>query len=131
MATVVGHETGNAGLAGDAVDALTVGIAGGQGFLHVDGFSRAHGHDGIGGMGGGRCGDVDGVHLGVVHQFLCIGVPVGDVVAFGIGLYLFCVTAHDGMYAASLDETEGGAALLLGDFAAANEAPFYLFPCFH
>ena len=50
VTAIISDETRNARLFAHPVDARAVFITGSKGFLHVNGFSRLHAHDGIGGV---------------------------------------------------------------------------------
>ena len=122
-APVVGHDTWNVCLLTDAVDALTVNVAACQRLLDIDGLACLHGHDGVGGVGGRRGGNVDGVDVWVADELLCVGVPTGNVVPLCVGTGFILAPAHHGLYAGTRNEVEGRTTFLFGDLTTANEAP--------
>lgn len=75
-------------------------------------------------MGGWWRGDIDGVHVGVVDEFLWVGVELADVVALCVGLGFVVIATHDGNDLGAFDFSEGGPAFLFGHFTATYEAPF-------
>ena len=85
ITAVIGYETGNARLLGDTIDAGTILIAGRKGFLNINRFAGLHGHDGISGMTGRRCGHINSVHIGIVDEFLRIGIPFLDTMLHCVG----------------------------------------------
>ena len=56
----------------------------GERLLYIDRLACLHCHNSIGGMGGRRCRDVDGIYLGVVDELQSIGVPTRNVVSLCI-----------------------------------------------
>ena len=85
VTAVISHKAGDARLFRDAVDTGTILIACRQRFLHIDGFSSLHGHDGVSGMAGRRSGHIDGIHVRIIDQLLGISIPLTDAVLDGIG----------------------------------------------
>ena len=120
---VVSHETFHPGLFRDAVHALCIGIGGGERFFYIDRLARLHGHDGVGGVARGWCGNIYGVDLRVLNEVPCIGVPFRYVVSFGIALSPFRVAAHHGHHARPLHQVEGWPTFLFRCFTAADESP--------
>ena len=135
VASVICHETRDVRLFADAVDALAVEVAAGKRLLYIDWLARLHRHDSIGGVGGRRCGDVDGIDVGVSDELLGIVVPTGNVVPLGIRVCLLLVAAHHGLYARTGHKVERRSALLLCNFTATDEAPtdffIYRYRCRH
>ena len=71
-----------------------------------------------------RSGNVHGVHLFVVNQFLGIVVPFGNPSFLGVGLSLVAISAHDGHYFGVLYFLKCRSAFVFGHFSATDESPF-------
>lgn len=131
VASVISHETWDVRLLADTVNALAVDIAAGQGFLHIDRFAGLHSHDGIGGMGGRRGCNIDGIHIRVADELLGIGVPTGNLVPLGIRRGFLLAAAHHRLYTRTRDKIKRRTALLFGHFTTSDEAPTYLLIIIH
>ena len=131
IAAIVCHEARHARRFCDAVDAAAILVVRRHGLFHVDRLAALHSHDGVGSVGGGRRGDVDGIHLAVVHEFLRVGVPAFHAVALGIRLRFLGLAAHHGHHLRTFHGIEGRSAFLLGHFSATDKSPFYLFQVVH
>ena len=124
--SIVSHKARHACLLRDAIDAGTIFIARCQRFLHIDGFAGFHGHDSIGGVTRRRCGDIHGIDIGIVDEFLGISIPFGDAMLHGIGPGATLRTAHDSRHARAFHLAEGRAAFGLHDLTATDESPLQL-----
>ena len=96
IAPVVGHKARDLGLFADTIDAGAVFIVGRQWLLHIYRLASLHGHDGEGGVARRWCGNVYCVDVGVVYEFLRIGVPLVYSVALSISACVFFAAAHHG-----------------------------------
>ena len=96
VAAVIGYEARHSGLFRDTVDSCAVFIAGSHRLLDVHRFAGLHCHDGKCGMRRRRSSDVNGIHIFVSNQLLCVGVPSGYLMAYGVGFGFLFVAAHDG-----------------------------------
>ena len=123
VATVVSHKTGHSRFLADTVDAGTVFIRCCQGFFHIHRLTGTHGHNGKGGMTRRRCGDIYGIHLGVVNQLLGIGKPTGNTMPLGITASTPFLTTHHRHDLRTFHLRKGGAALLLSHLTTTDEAP--------
>lgn len=123
ITAIVGHKTRDACLFGDAVDTGTIVVTGRQRLLDIDGLASLHRHDGKGGVAGGRCGDIDGVHVGIIDELLRIGVPLTDAMLDSIGTSSLLRAAHHRHDTRASHLAESRTALLLCHFTTADEAP--------
>ena len=123
VAAIVGYKTRHAGLLRDTVDAGTVLIRGRQRLLHIDGFARFHGHNGVSGMTGRRRCNIDGIDISIVYQFLRIGIPTGNAVTLGIVTRLALVTTHHSHHSRTFYFRECRAAFFLSNLTTTDEAP--------
>ena len=123
VSAVIRHETGDARLFGDTVDAGTVFITGGQRFLYIHGFAGLHRHNGVGGMTRRRGGHIDGIHIRIVDKTLGIGIPFGDAVFLSISAGTLLRTAHHRHHARARYFAEGRTTFQLCHLTASDESP--------
>ena len=105
------------------IDTGAVLIAGSQWFLYIHWFAGLHGHDGVSGMAGWRCGYIYGIHVRIVDHLLCIGIPLGYTVLNGISASMLLSAAHHSHHTRAFNIAECGSALLLGNLATAYKTP--------
>ena len=127
IAPVIGHEARHARFLAHAIHAHAIFIRRCQGFLHIDGFSRPHCHDGKRGVGARRRRHIDGVHVGVVHELLRVGVPPFYPVSFGIRRGALCRAAHHRHHLRPCNLVECRTRFPLNDLTAANKTPSDMF----
>ena len=78
-------------------------------------------------MTGGRRGNIDGIDVRIVNQFLSIRVPTRNAVTFGIATRFALVTTHYSHYTRPLNFGKSRAAFLLSHLTASDEAPLQYF----
>ena len=78
-------------------------------------------------MAGGWRGNVDSVDIGIIDEFLSVGIPFTDVVVFCIAACFLFAATHDCHDARACNLAEGWATLLFGHLAATDKSPSYFF----
>ena len=102
---------------------VTLGGVAGHGFLHVAGLAGGGDEAGEFEVRTGRRGDIHGIDLGIGHERPGIVIPTRHAVTFCVVGGEGAVAAHDGDESGAAGLAEAGAALHLGDIAAAEDAP--------
>src|SRR5690242_7730579 len=74
----------------------------------------------------GWCGNIYGIHLRVVNELLCIGVPFRYAMPGCIIFYFSFVAAHDGYQLRIGYFVKCRAAFYFSNITAANHTPVYL-----
>ena len=82
-------------------------------------------------MSGRRCGNVDGIDVGVGNQVLRIVVPSADVMLVGKIPGVRQGAAHDGNYFGIGESRKRRDGMALRGLTATDKAPFYGLSLFH
>ena len=123
ITTIVSHKARYARFFADTIDTGTILIRGSQRLLHIDRLASLHRHNGVGGMTGWRCGNINGIHFRIVNQFLSRCIPSRNMVTLSIATSLQFLSAHHRNDLRTLYFREGRTTFFLCHLTASDEAP--------
>ena len=78
-------------------------------------------------MGRGWGGNIYGIYVFIINQFLCIIVPFGNASFFGISFSFGDIPTHHSYHFGVFNFLKCRSTFVFGHFSAADKSPFYYF----